>query len=288
MVDEPKKQKAMREARLLDTRKVPVAEIDTTRRKRPVSEKAVAAIIASVEDMGHIKDPVDLRRMKDGRLRLMAGGHRVEAARQMGWTEIRADIWDCTDDWAEIMEIDDNLAGADLTPLDTAIFLADRKRLYEKLHPETKRGVAGAAARWNATSHVPVASFVTASAEKFGQSETKIYRLVAAGERLDARDRDLLRKAPAPITQKDLFEIARVSNPAERYHVVEALSEGKAKSAADARKSFNAAPTPPKDPVEEAFQALMARWTRAPIAVRRRFVDAIGDDLIEMQEAGDE
>lgn len=274
----------MREAKLIETRRVLLTDIDTSRRKRPVSVKAVASIVASVEDMGHIKDPVDLRRMKDGSLRLMAGGHRVEAARTMGWDDIRADIWDCTDDWAELMELDDNIAGADLTPLDTAIFLADRKRLYEKLHPETKRGLAGATARWNATGTLPVASFVTATAEKFGQSETKIFRLVAAGEKLDPRDRSLLHAAPKPVTFKDLQEIAKISEAAERYHVVEALSKGTAKSAADARRSHKAAPAVPKDPVEEAFQSLLSRWERAPMAARRRFIETIGDDLSSMQE----
>ncbi|HPT48548.1 MAG TPA: hypothetical protein PLM07_21900, partial [Candidatus Rifleibacterium sp.] len=53
--------------------------------------------------------------------------------------EIAAHIWtDVTDDWARLMEVDDNLAGAEMNALDTAVFLAERKKVYEKLHPETK------------------------------------------------------------------------------------------------------------------------------------------------------
>ena len=78
----------------------------------------------------------------------IAGGHRLEAAKRLGWEEIEAKIWtDVTDDWAAIMEIDDNLAGAEMNALDTAVFLATRKQVYERLHPETKAGVAGGLAR---------------------------------------------------------------------------------------------------------------------------------------------
>lgn len=271
----------------VESRHFALHEVEIKGRLREVSEAGVSAVLASLEEVGQIASPIWVRKVKSG-YQLIDGAHRIEAARRVGLASVPGIAFRCNDDQARMLEIDGNLAGAELTVLDTAIFLADRKRVYEKLHPETRRGVAGATSRWDATSKLPVASFVTATAEKFGQSETKIFRLVAAGERLDVRDRDLLRKAPRPVTFSDLQEIAKIKGPGERYHVVEALAKGDAKSAADARKAFNAAPTPPKDPVEEAFQALMARWTRAPIAVRRRFVDAIGDDLIEMQEAGDE
>lgn len=270
----------MREARLIETRLVALEHIDTSRRKRPVSDKAVAAIVASAQELGHIKDPVDLRRMKDGSLRLIAGGHRVSAARAMGWAEVRADIWDCSDDWAEMLEIDDNIAGADLTPLDTAIFLADRKRLYEKLHPETKRGVAGARGRWNASDTMSVA-FGPATAEKLGLSLRQVYRMVAAGEKLDPRDRQLLRGAPRPVTIKDLEAISKITETVDRYDVVKTLAEGRAKSAAEALRQMDD-PRPPKEPVEQAFQALLSQWARAPKAARRRFIEEAFDEVAEI------
>ena len=39
----------------------------------------------------------------------------------------------------------------------------------------------------------------------------------------------------------------------------------------------------PKDPVEEAFKALLTAWTRAPMAARRRFVHEVSDDLAAME-----
>ncbi|WP_159966781.1 ParB N-terminal domain-containing protein, partial [Profundibacterium mesophilum] len=107
-------------------------------RLRPVSEAGVLSLVASIGELGVMKDPIHVRRVphRGGALELMAGGHRLEAARRLGWTDIPATVWTCSDDWAHLVEIDDNLGGSELGALDTAVFLAARKRIYEKLHPE--------------------------------------------------------------------------------------------------------------------------------------------------------
>ena len=112
----------------------------------------------------------------------------------MGWTEISAHIWtDVTDDWARLMEVDDNLAGAEMNALDTAVFLAERKRVYEKLHPETKAstGAALVAHRWNTADIMSVVSFASATAEKFGMTDRHVRRMIAAGARLTQSDLQL-------------------------------------------------------------------------------------------------
>lgn len=260
-----------------------IDDIDTRSRLRPASEAGIASIVASIGELGVMKDPIHVRRTRSGPV-LIAGLHRLEAARRLGWTEIDAKVWfDVTDDWARLMEIDDNLAGAELNALDTAVFLATRKRVYERLHPETKRGVAGAKGRWDATDSESVASFARATAQKFGMADRHVRRLIAAGSSLSPKDTQMLRASPRQVTLKDLSVIAKVGNAAERYSLVAALSEGKAKSAADARRQYSAAnggPRPaPKDPVEEAFKALSAAWARAGTVARRRFVEVHFEDL---------
>ena len=145
---------------------ITLADLVTTGRLRPVSPSGVEAILASVEEIGRIKDPIHVRKKRDG-LYLLAGGHRTAAYERLGITEVEAWVWsDITDDLARLIEIDDNLAGAEMSPLDTAIFLASRKAVYERLHPETKRGIAGALAKHSATDIVSVASFAASTAEK--------------------------------------------------------------------------------------------------------------------------
>ena len=268
---------------------VPVAEIDARNRLRPVSEAGVEALKASILETGVMKDAIHVRKKKGGALVLIAGAHRLEAARQLGWTEIEAKVWtDVTDDWSRLMEIDDNLAGAEMGPLDTAVFLAERKRVYERLHPET-RAATGAelvARRWNTADTMSVASFAKVTAEKFGISERHVRRLVEAGQKIGV-DSARLRSAPRPITLKDLIEISKVGQPAERYAIIDALRDGKAKSAAEARRAWAAAergdePTV-KDPVEEAFIALSKAWARAPMAAKKRFLMEYRSEVWEAQ-----
>jgi ParB family chromosome partitioning protein len=274
----------MSEPKLMTVNELPVDAIDDSNRLRPVSEAGVESLIASIGELGVMKDPIHVRKTKSGTFVLIAGGHRLEAARRLGWSVIEAKVWaEVTDDWARLMEIDDNLAGAEMNALDTAIFLAERKRVYEKLHPETKytTGAELARKRWGNASDM--VSFASATADKFGVSKRHIERLVAAGDKLATDEIDLLRGSDRPVTLKDLTEISKIGEDADRKAVVMRLSSGKVKTAAEARRALASSDTSalPKDPVEEAFKDLFARWKRAPVAARRRLVSEIYDDLSE-------
>jgi len=280
----------MAEPRLLKIDRVKVGEIVTAGRLRPVSEAGVESLLASIAEIGVMKDAIHVRQKKAGQLVLVAGGHRLEAARRLGWEEIEAKVWaDVTDDWARLMEIDDNIAGAELNPLDTAVFLAARKRVYEKLHPEATRGGDHRSPDFQNQTDTMSVCFSQATAEKFGMSDRHVRRLIAAGTRLDPRDVSLLRKAPRQITLKDLAEIAKIGQPSERYEVVEALAEGRAKSAAEARRTWavrEGKASPPQDPVDAAFKALSSAWSRAPLAAKKRFLLEHAKEVWHAQNAG--
>ncbi len=78
--------------------RIRLAEINADRRLRPVSDAGVEAILASVAEIGRIKDPIHLRRSKRG-LTLLAGAHRLEAHRRLGAEEVDAWVWSgITDD----------------------------------------------------------------------------------------------------------------------------------------------------------------------------------------------
>lgn len=265
--------------------RVRIADIVIGSRLRPVSVAGVESLIASISETGVMKDAIHLRKKKDGSLHLLAGAHRTEAARRLGWDEIEAKIWtDVTDDWARLIEIDDNLAGAEMNALDTAVFLATRKTVYERLHPETRQGVAGGLARQGLASDI--VSFAETTAEKFGISTRHVQRMVTAGSRLGPDEVASLRAAPRQVSLKDLTEIAKISQPTDRYDVVRLLSEGGAKSAAEAMRSLRSGLQPiVKDPVDEEFKALLNAWSRARLAARRRFVEDVFADLSPLMTA---
>lgn len=282
----------MKSPTLLKRDTVAIDTIDVEGRLRPVSEAGVESLIASITELGVMKDPIHLRQTKAGRLRLIAGGHRLEAARRLGWTEISAHIWtDVTDDWARLMEVDDNLAGAEMNALDTAVFLAERKKIYEKLHPETRHGGDRKSYKFeNQTDMMSVSSFATTTAEKFGMTDRHVRRMIAAGARLTQSDLQQLRAAPKPVTLADLQVISKASFQGEHVHVVSALATGSAKSAAAARADFIARSkgVQPivKDKVDSAYLALVALWSRAPKAAKKRFCLELRAEIWEIQNKG--
>ncbi|WP_241772774.1 ParB N-terminal domain-containing protein [Rhodobacter capsulatus] len=246
------------------------------------------SLLASIAETGVMKDPIHTRKKKDGSLHLIAGGHRLETARRRGTEWIDAWVWTgVTDDWARLMEIDDNLAGAEMNALDTAVFLATRKEVYERIHPQAKAatGAALAAKRWSAADTMSVASFAASTAEKFGMTDRHVRRLIEAGAKLGPDEVAKLRAAPRAVTLKDLTEIAKIGPAPERYDVVARLAEGRAKSAADARRALRLereGEAPVQDPADQQFLALQAAWNRAGAKARTKFVDANGTRLIEM------
>lgn len=279
---------------LLQISRVAVADIVVEKRLRPVTEAGVESLMASIADTGIMKDAVHVRKKKNGALVLLAGAHRLEAARRLGWTEIEAKVWsEATDDWARLIEVDDNLAGAEMNALDTALFLAERKRVYERLHPDSvqKTGAALASARWNAPDIMSVASFAAATAEKFGVTERHVRRMVAVGAALSRDEVRWLRGAKAPVSLTDLQVLSKIGDQHDRSQVCIALSNGTARSAAKALQArrapdAGAAEDHGEHALEAAFKALDDAWRRAPMAARKRFLLERATEVWDAQNRG--
>lgn len=275
----------IKEIRIID---VPLDQVEVGDRVRKVDPSAVNIIAMSITDLGLITSPIHLRKVK-GSFRLIDGAHRYSAAVQLGMTEIPAKIWECTADQAELMESDANISTAHTSPLDLAVSLAARKRTYQKLHPETRRGTAGSASRWGHKMQETEMSFASWMGDVYGVTARQVNRIIAAGDNLTPEEVAALREAPQPVKMADLYVISK-ADPTQRNLVCKALSEGKAKNAASALKSIksNGVQPPVKDPVEEAFAKLRETWGRAPRAARRRFVETYAEDLAELLPNGDD
>lgn len=267
-----------------------IAEIKVGPRIRPVSESAVQAIQQSVLDIGQITSPIHVRKVKGG-YELIDGAHRLEVATRLQHVTIEARVWSCTADEARLMEGDANLATAHLAPLELAVSLAERKRAYLKLHPETAKGFAGAKSRWDATETNSFASWMAAL---FGVTDRQIRNIVSVGEALQPEEVHQLRAAPNALRMNDLMHIGKIGEPDERAEVVAILAAGQAKKAAAAHAAAKArkglAP-PPKSPVEQALKTLREAWLRAPKEAKRRFVkaefDALEDLVLEARAESD-
>ena len=256
---------------------LPIAEITVPAdRLRPISEAKVAALMQVIEE-GVFLGAITVRRA--GRVNsLIDGAHRLEAMSRLGRETIRADVLDCNASEARRLEVTGNLT-AGMTPVQDAIFLGVYQAEYEKLHPETRGGVAGALARHGLQRANP--HFAELIAETRQVTPGQVRRIIAAGRALTREEREALQSVNHRIAMSEIEKLGRIGDQPLRARAVEALVGGRKVTAAikAARAEASGGTAPVKDPVEEAFIALSKAWARAPMATRRRFVTFHMNDL---------
>ena len=142
-------------------------------RLRPLSEPTVSALAESMRALG-LLHPITVSQ-PSGEIvaRVLAGVHRLEAAKRLGWASIPCRTFDSGDpDQAALTEIDENLVRADLSPAARALHVARRKEIHERLNPETKQGAVGRGGKKDAN----LASFAADTAAKTQRSQRDIQR----------------------------------------------------------------------------------------------------------------
>lgn len=258
---------------------LPVADIEEGTRLRPVSQAAVTVLMQVIQEHGFTV-PIVVRKVKTYYI-LIDGAHRLEAAKRLGMTMIPVRVYACTNVEARAMETTQNLAGASLSPLDDAVFLAAYSKAYEEMHPETVRGMAGALAKHGSATEL--SSFADVIAEKRSITPRQVRKIVAAGHKITAQDAEELRRAAKKITLKDIECIGKIADVSERSQVIARLSGGTAKSASDARRQINAKPGDAHvSDADKKLRALQDAFARAPLAARRAFVAEHADVLREL------
>ena len=102
---------------------------------RQLDEDKVLELMSSYRESGQI-NPISL----DKELTLLAGHHRLEAARKLGWKTIDAKIFDADDLHKRLIEISENLIRNDLCYIGTAEHIVERENILTALGKRTKRG----------------------------------------------------------------------------------------------------------------------------------------------------
>lgn len=205
-----------------------VAAIDATGRLRPVDEAHAQLIAASMNESGLIQ-PVVVRTDSSGNgLKLVVGGHRLRGAGILSWDEIPAILIEATDDEARQIEIDENLARKELTALERAEFLAERKRVYEALHPEAAHGKAKRpkTEKGKVANLATFARFSKDAAKSTGLSERTVQRSVELAGKLSLAAIAAIRGTKVADNQSELLALAELEP--EQQAVVAGLIAAKA------------------------------------------------------------
>lgn len=157
------------------------------RRMRGLRPEVIDELAKSMAANGLLQ-PIVIRPAESIGHYLIAGRHRLEAARKLKWDSIRCSIVNGLEaDAALLAEIDENLIRADLTLAERAAHVAARKPLYEKLHPETKRGGrpgkrTGKGGKYKSQNET--STFVADTAKKTRRGRSSVARDVHRGENI--------------------------------------------------------------------------------------------------------
>lgn len=175
-------------------------------------QAAVERLAESIKVIG-LLNPVTITPNKV----LVAGSHRVAACAMVGWETIPALVQETRNPQVELIwrlaHIDENLMRCELTAAERAEQLAERKHIYEQLHPDTTAGAKRAEGMNKALGHNVAAStaatFTEDAAEKTGLAPRTIREDVQIAESLTPETKELVRGTPVENRKRDLLEIAR-------------------------------------------------------------------------------
>jgi ParB family chromosome partitioning protein len=200
---------------------IQISEIQVGSRMRPLGD--VTPLAQSMAEIG-LLHPIVITANN----RLVSGLHRLEAARRLGWSTIEATVVDADDLHAELAEIDENLVRLNLTALEKATHIARRKAIYEALHPEARRGVAGAAKRWRSDASETVSvAFSEETASKTGQTERTVQLYAKVGESVPDDVKEAIAQTPIADNLRELVMLSRLA-PDEQRAVAAKLAAGEA------------------------------------------------------------
>jgi hypothetical protein len=198
-------------------RYLPVNDIFILDRHRQLDEGAVTSLMESIREID-LLTPISVRLAQvpdseTGELEqefvLITGHHRLEAFKRLGRDEIPVIVRECSDIDAELEEIDENLARAELSNDEKRIHLRRRKELWEqrKLQEAEESGTPCPTFTGRGNT-----AFATETAARTGLSKRHINRLLA-----DPKPRPQIKDEGDPDMQN--LAVAHANKLASKYTV---------------------------------------------------------------------
>ena len=210
---------------------IKIDEIKIKPGRREVDENVLKDLVESIDEFG-LFSPI----IVDTNHTLVAGLHRIEAAKLLGWTEISSYVGDFNELQAELAEIDENFVRSPLSGMERNDMLLRRKQIYEELHPETKNGGDKCSEKSRTTrcrsAFEQVKPFTQDAADRLHLSRRTVERCVHIASSLTPEAKKVIRGAEDKFPQKEELKLTHV----EAAHQEEAAKQylaGKIRSIGD-------------------------------------------------------
>ena len=206
---------------------IPINKIRIKEGRRELSTAGIDKLMESMAVVG-LLNPISV----DESNTLIAGNHRLEAAKRLGWTEIECSVRKLDGLQAELAEIDENFVRTPLTPMEENDLLLRRKEVYEALHPETRAGAAQAAGMNRAVGNnvgatvAPTSkSFVQDTAEQLGVSPSTIKSQVRAAKNTVPEAKAIIRESGVIVSKQDAVRLSQLE-PEQQKEAASQLASG--------------------------------------------------------------
>ena len=254
--------------------RVDVGAVHVPPNRRPVDERIMPALVTSLEMLG-LQTPITVRHVEvmdipgEGELHgvpvLVAGRHRLEAARRLGWELIPCVFMAGDEQDARLWEIAENLHRADLSSEERRQQIAEWVRLTVDKVLAEPTPLGGQQPRERAISK---------AAREFGFDKSTVSRAVAAESLTDVA------KAEADRLGLNTRDRAKASAAPEEQQVQ--------RVAEVAASRVKPVPTPLNDiETEDQWRGAMMRlWNRAPDEWREHFIDYVQAPVFDNTRVG--
>jgi hypothetical protein len=160
-----------------------VDDIVVGERRRHIDQAKVIELAENIRENGLLHPVVITLTPRDAdeggpEARLVAGAHRLEAVKQLGYSEVRVTVAELGKTEAEIAELDENLVRHELSPAERAQHFARRKELFDQ---QRTVGTGGATCTTSLSDGRKAGpqhqkSFAAATAEATGLDKSTINR----------------------------------------------------------------------------------------------------------------
>jgi len=207
-----------------------ISDVIVGNRKRKLNESKVQSLAESFSSIGQLQ-PITVSEGDYGTYRLIAGLHRLEAAKAIGWEKIQAAVFEGGEIETELAEIDENLMRNDLTVLEQGEHLARRNEILEIMGG--RRGVG----RYSNGETVSPLKTTSEIAKESGLSERSAQQRMQVARNIVPEVKDAIRDTEIANSTTQLLELARLA-PEKQVEVANSIADG-AVSIADAFKNIN-------------------------------------------------
>ena len=193
-----------------------ISDVIVGNRKRKLNESKVQSLAESFSSIGQLQ-PITVSEGDYGTYRLIAGLHRLEAAKAIGWEKIQAAVFEGGEIETELAEIDENLMRNDLTVLEQGEHLARRQELIGRKAGENQFTGGG--------ETVSPPKSTNQIAKEIGLTERAAQHRMQVARNIVPEVKETIRNTEIANSTTQLLELARLA-PEKQVEVAKSVTDG--------------------------------------------------------------